>query len=274
MNEVISVVTSGDNSYPGISKMNKGIFKFNGAKKGGVEVISYPGIFFSSMAKILVACLWIVGNVQEEEVSLMTDLIGILAKIKYEKNFSTVEKQKELAKQIFNFKKKCIKVFPPGEFNYHFVNFDTLDIWPSVLSYLGPATLYSGEIWEASCQTLRRNKIGNNHEPERDALEKEALQKALQWTTEETGKTRRLKLDFGKKQVFRIIGDAERISLNACLDAYEIEKIGLENLKKIDSAKLNGLNIYSETSFISFNFQEQERFARFKYFVERRRYRS
>jgi len=88
----------------------------------------------------------------------------------------------ELAELIFKCKTLWVAIFPPtSNFSYEFVNFYSLDAWPGLVSYLGPAPLYSGEYWEIMCQSLRRLKIGNNVAIERSILERHSFQQQLQW---------------------------------------------------------------------------------------------
>ena len=123
--------------------------------------------------------------------------------------------------KIFQFKRKLQQQFPPGTiYNYQFVNFDTFDVWPQILSYLGPSILYSGELWEILCQGLRRGKLSNGKQQEYSALSKVSKHKFLQWSEY-------LSKDVVTKEV---------------IDIAQFKGIGMQNIRLLSTAEVKNLH--------------------------------
>jgi hypothetical protein len=212
VNERIKISTSGMSSLS-LMSIPKGIYYFNSKNSNltnKLAVFKYTGGFQLTLAKVIVA---VFDNIIEQTEM---DLIIYFLKFMFLVRCEEPETKEYLSDIIFKCKKLWVEIFPPNEnrlnlvdnsddqsengdnddsnsegqelneksstkFSYRFVNFDTMDIWPEEEHFLGPSILYSAELWEYLCQFLRRAKLGNNHNSERDALQKYSNERQLSW---------------------------------------------------------------------------------------------
>jgi hypothetical protein len=279
VNEQMILVTS-NTKHSKLMKIRHGIYRFNAAKSkmpNKLAVISYTGDFYLTIAQIIILILH--DKINPLDLELIVNFFNFLFTTRELKHIDKTA----LSNLIFKTKSMWVECFPPknlqeeesedseNNFSCEFVNFDTWDIWPEVLDYLGPSILFSGEIWEIMCRSMRQLKHGNYKEVEYSVLTKHMMQKQLEL---QSSSSLFLANSFVNIRNWEMVSPSERLltiteikDLKSCYSICYSKSFTLQSTMKFSSSTyLYGKKITVGDSFIVENPQNKKVFyGKFKF---------